>query len=142
MPPEPTLVAVPGGGQEVPGDSGSDNSTAPPVPPATWTGVVEGNGVTMSVSVQDAATAGQSYVVQVSITGADGESLSGEVFCTVARRGDTNAVHDSFMLSSDGTAMLALQIPNSWMSGDEVALFCFFEELDEDAQFITSFFLK
>jgi hypothetical protein len=76
------------------------------------------------------------------ITGPDGEPVLGEVFCTVARSGDPNTVHDSFMLSSGGTAMLAIQIPDFWTSGDEVALFCFFEELDEEARFITSFFLK
>ncbi len=113
------------------------------VPPATWTEVVEGNGVTMIVSVQDAATVGQSYVVQVSITRPDGgKLLSGEVFCTVARRGDPDARHDSFLLSSDGTATLAIQIPDSWQSGDEVALFCFFGDLSEDAQLISIFFLQ
>ena len=102
----------------------------------------EGNGVTMTVSAPDEATAGESYRVQVSIRGPGGEPLSGEVFCTLARKGDPDARHDSFLLSSDGTAMLAIQVPDSWKSGEEVALFCFFEALSGDAQFITSFFLQ
>jgi hypothetical protein len=139
-PSSPTAIAVPPTGEteeteteeEPPGDESGTGSTS--------SVLVEGNGVTMTASVPDEVTAGQTYQVQVSIKGADGQPLSGEVSCTLVKRGDPEGTHFTVTLSSDGTATLTLEIP--WKSGDEVALFCFFEELGEDARFITSFFLQ
>ena len=154
-PPGGTGISPPpsGGTGISPPPSGGEGISPPqepaPEPPGGESGTgssssvaVEGNGVTMTVSAPNEASPGQSYRVQISIRGTDGEPGSGEILCTLARRGDPDARHDSFTLSSDGTAMLAIQVPDSWKSGDEVALFCFFEALNGDAQFITSFFLQ
>jgi hypothetical protein len=145
-PPEVTAVAPP----PPAGTAITTPPEPPPEPPADESGtgstssyVEEGNGVTMTVSAPDEVTPGQTYEVQVSITGPDGKAAKGKVSCTLARKGDPDAVHlENVTLSSDGTATLPLKLKDSWKRGDEVALFCFFPDLDGEARFITSFFIQ
>lgn len=110
--------------------------------------ILDSDDLSMAVTVPNETAAGTTYQVGVSILrGPDAEALSDEalsdeVSCTLVRRGDPDGTHFTATLSSDGTATLTLKLKDEWKRGDEVALFCFFEGLDDEAVFVTSFVLQ
>jgi hypothetical protein len=101
---------------------------------------LEGNDFYVELVVTPSVRSGGTYVVEVGTLGPDNNPAKGDVSCSLFKRGDANETHVTGRLSADGSVTLPLPVP--WDQGAEIALFCFFPGLADEAQIVTTFFVQ